>query len=377
MKRAWLIVLLIILWILPVKSQGNSTWYAWAYAEATDTLLLFNQEGDLLEIDAPTAPEIEPAAAKFFAISRDGADMAVVSYALDGRPLVIFYDLNSGAQNAWLGKPEESYLPNLDGSLSIPSVTFSQDGSLFALGLSDFETWRVVIFLTETGQAAVEINQDYEYVQPIMEAAGSFVIPVVRLFDEQGVHVQLVSSTIEGMAEYPAFLWKWDGNVVESPYTEAFMDIFPLTNEIVYPMLDDETPAPDPIGPRAAFNAIDMSSSDFIMTLDEDLLITRTRWAEGTQAVLYETQDPETFETIWNVVPADAPDEAAELLSQYIDVRGTPDGFLSIEGDTGIISFHSVDDPYDPQPITTVITGDGLAEILWVSPEGYPYNGPG
>jgi hypothetical protein len=176
------------------------------------------------------------------------------------------------------------------------------------------------------------------------------------------------------MSDYPAFLWRWDGSVAASPYTEAFMDVDPQTDEVVYPMLDEESPAPAAIGPRAPFNAIDMSSSDFILTLDEELLITRTRWAEGTRAILYETQNPETFETLWNVVPVDSSYKAAEL--PYMDVRGTPNGFLSIEADTGVIHFHSVDDPYSPIPITTLVTGGGTAEILWVSPEGYSYNGP-
>lgn len=373
MKTILWLIFLLSFWI-PAAAQSPADWYAWAYAETSDTLLLFNQEGDILEMDAPTHPDMEPAAGKFFAISRDGADMVVLSYALDGSPFVLFYDLTTGTQNTWKGTPEESYLPNLDSSHAVPSVTFSQDGSLFALGLSNFETWRVVIFLVESGQAAVEMNRSYPYLQDVIEPDSSNVIPVVRLFDDEGLHIQMVVGVSEGMSEYPAFLWKWDGSVAESPYTEAFMDVDPQTDEVVYPMLDEESPAPAAIGPRAAFNAIDMSSSDFILTLDEDLLITRTRWAEGTNAILYETQNPETFETLWNVVPVDSSDEAAEL--PYMDVRGTPDGFLSIEADTGVIHFHSVDDPYSPIPITTLITGGGSAEILWVSPEGYPYNGP-
>lgn len=378
MKKLWIIGLIVLL-ILPASVQGEelSQWYAWAYAEAADTLLLFNREGDILEMNVPTDPQADPEAPGFIGVSRQGNLMAVVTFATDNSPLVIFHDLNSGAQTSWKGTPDEAILTNLDGSYTIPSITFSEDGGLFALGLTKFDnTWRVVIFFTSTGQPATEITQNYDYLQGIMAQTGQFVLPVVRLFDARGVHVQLVQETTEGETEYPSFLWQWDGTVIPSDYVDAEMDIDPRSGAVVNPAVDETSDMPAPIGPSAAYNAIDMTTSDTMLVITDEL-VTRTRWANGTDAVLFETQNPDTFETLWNVVRLDDPDAPSDILEdEYADVRGTPNGFLSVEEFSGVIRFHSVEDPYNPEDITTIQTGDGIVEIIWVLPDGYEYLGP-
>lgn len=376
MKKLFILAVILLLIPSTIQAEEVSNWHAWAYAEATDTLLLFNRDGDILQMNTPADPQASIDAPTFVGVSRDGVTMVVLTFSNNNSPLVIFQNLNTKVQFSWKGTPDETFLANLDGSYSVPSVTFSQDGSLFALGLSNFNAWRVVIFTVNNGQAAVEVNQNYAYLQEIMAVTGQFVLPVVRLFDEQGVHVQLVNANTEGLETYPAFLWQWNGSVVPSNYVDAKMDIDPQTSEIVFPAVDEASPLPDPVGPDAAYNAIDTTTAETMLVI-EDEIVNRTRWANGTNAVLFETTNPDTFETLWNVIRLDDPNAVImDLISGYADVRGTPDGFLSVEADTGIINFHAIADPYSPQPITAIQTGDAAVEIIWVSSEGYEYLGP-
>ena len=374
-----LTLLLLLLPLLTVAAQAPGEWWAWVHSQQANRLVLLNQSGEVRSMPSPTHPDEDPFAQRYFGVSRDGARLVMLSSANDGRPLLIFRDLNSGAEGAWFGAPGEWYMPSLTRQHGISTLAFNPDGSLFAVGIGNPQaaTWRVLIFDTASGALVFQLDHTNPTVQAFLQAQPQgvpFLLPIVRMFDSTEVHVQLMLASTEGVADYPAFRWSpGDGRIEPSQYSRAFMDVSPNSGQMVFPGVNPAMPLPESFGPVAPFNAIQMPNGGPPVWTSPTELILDARWVAGDRAILALTQDPNTFASAWKLIlPWDG--SGIPLPSQIVDAHGVRDGFLSIEAGTGFLNFHPIDNPLGPRPLVALMPPDDVHEIIWTS-QG-PYAGP-
>jgi len=373
MKKVVIVAFLLLL-SLPVYAQ-DAGWYAWVYASASNRLVLLNPTGEVQSIPAPSHPQESPFAQRYFAFSHDGASLAMVSMTQDERPLVLLRDLNSGAEAAWLGKPYDWYLPTLDGQHRIPPTSFSPDGTFFALGFGnpDEASWQVTVFETSSGAAVFELNESHPQVVGFVEAqpyAVSYIMPIVRLFEDARVHVQLVSANVQGITFYPTLVWSpGDDQIRPSDYRRAFMDIDPASGMMVYPYADENAPLPQSFGFVPPYNGLGVAAvpnSEQSLWVENGDLILNARWAAANQAVLLQTQAADTYDTRWELLNLETL-TTTPLKTDYIDLRGTPDGFLSVDI-MGQVALHAWQAPTQSRVIYSAQPADLALEIIWVSP---------
>jgi len=278
-----LFISLILLPLSNVAAQNPGEWFAWVHSQQSNRLVLINQSGEVLSIASPTHPDEDLFAQRYFGISRDGARLAMLSGTNDLRPLLIFRDLNTGAENSWIGEVDEWSLPSLGSQHSIPTLAFSPDGALFAIGMANPQigTWRVVVFDTASGTALFQLNEASPQAQQFMQAQPqglTSVMPVVRLFDQTDVHVQMISVLTEGITNYPAFRWSPGNNSIQpSTYDRAFMDLSETSGQMVFPGVDANMPLPESFGPVPPFNAVQMSEGAPPLWVSPAELILQTR----------------------------------------------------------------------------------------------------
>jgi hypothetical protein len=373
-----LTLLLILLPLLTIAAQNPSEWFAWVHSQQANRLILLNQGGEVLNMPSPTHPNEDSFAQRYFGISRDGARLAMLSSTTDFRPLLIFRDLNTGAEASWIGEVDEWSLPSLGSQHAIPTLTFNPDGLLFAIGIANPQigTWRVMVYDTASGGALFQLNETSPEAQAFLQAQPqslSSVMPVVRLFDQTDVHVQMISVLTEGISNYPAFRWSPGDNRMEaSPYDRAFMDVSEATGQMVFPDVDASMPLPESFGPVPPFNAIHMPTGGPPLWVSPSELILQTRWAASDRVILAQTQDPNAFTSSWKLIQT-WDGGVIPLPPTIADVRGVRDGLLSIEVGTGVVAFHPIDNPLAARPLTVLSPSDDVHEIIWTS--AGPYNG--
>jgi hypothetical protein len=359
---------------------AQEPWHAWVYSDASHQLTLLDPAGEILTIPSPAPRDETIYPTRKFAISRDGARLAMVSDTSDQRPLVLFHDFATGAEAVWTGAPLEWSLPTLDGQFTIPTVNFSPDGRLFALGVGypDGGTWRVLVFDALAGTVVFELSYAdpgvVAFLQGQPQAVG-YIMPVVRLFDSTAIHIQLVPADVQGIAKYPALAWSpGDGRIAPSNLDHAFMDIAAASQEALYPYENSAVGSSSSFGFTAPFNAIGRgSNATENLWAQNGALVVKARWAAGASAAVFQTQNPNDFTTAWNFLSLAAPGAAIALAENYQSISGTPDGFLSLS-ESGAVAFHTVAQPGQPLSIMAIPAGPG--EIIWVQTAGVPYAGP-
>jgi hypothetical protein len=373
MKRLSLLLLLILA-VLPVQAQ-DATWYSWLYVEGRQELVLVDSSGSQQVFPVPAAPELNPDEVKYFGFAPDGSQMVMVTYALDGRPAVVFTNLQTRESTIWFGEPGEDIFPTANGTFILPPTLFNIENALFSFGVSNPETgaWRVILFDYTAGRPAAALNSTEAPNLP----EGT---PIIQLLGEDALHVQLLTFS---PPPYPAFAWTFAGEITESPYIHTFGDIHPVTQEYIFPGIDDATNLIPPSGPTPPYNAIfsDTQSPEVIYATGDNL-IGLVRWAEGTNAVVFQTPLVDDFGFTWNVLALNEDNEPI-MLDGAVDAIGTPDGVLTIEesgsgapGSQPVISLVYYPDPSSPQILIDNLNTEAPVFLLWSSFEGVEYNGP-
>lgn len=353
-----LLFLGLLLVVGAVSAQGQD-WWAWSYQIETDTLALRNSGGVQFELPRPRLPNEAGTTPALISVTPDGRMLIIASQTGDNRTEIGFYNIAARAfVQTHLGQPGEF----VSTSLSDAAV-YNPSGDRAAIALSSVSgTWRVILFETATGNVINMLASDDPALQTIgLLPAENTLLYIVGFAGEELWLERLVPGDA---AELTPFVWLFEENTVGVSEYYGLTDSL-LNGSLVFPYLDVTQPALDLPGVLTPYNTIAVLEGGEIepIWLDQTRVHYAAQYVASGNLIAYQAGVPEQAPR-WYLLPfTDA--DLIPLPEEVEWVYSTPNGFLSVTAE-GIVSYHDIDVPAQPQPVFTLAPGE---RILWTLTE--------
>jgi murein DD-endopeptidase MepM/ murein hydrolase activator NlpD len=341
-----------------VSAQGGD-WWAWVYTTETDSLLVRSSGGVQFELPRPRLPSEAGTAPALISVTPDGRTLIIAAETADNRTEIGFYNIAARAfVRTHLTQPGE-FISTSAGDAAI----YNPAGDQAAIALSsESGAWRVILFQTATGDALETLTSGDSILETIgLAPAPNALVFIVGFAGEEIWLEQLVPGEF---AELTPFVWLPEQDTVGVSEFYGLADSL-LNGSLVFPYLDVTQPALDLPNVQTPYNTLAVLEGGEIepIWLDQTRVQFAAQWVAGGSLVAYQAGVPDQAAR-WYLLPLTDAD-LIPLPEEVEWVYGTPNGLLSVTAE-GIVSYHDIEAPAQPQPAFTLAPDE---RIVWTLTE--------
>lgn len=303
MKIKLSIVLALALLVMGMAQiLADDTWYIFLYNSATGELVRVDGRGGSIKTFELGLHQNEFVDGMNF--STDGKRVALCGVQMiperpQGQSTLYLRDLEAGVNNLEidLGKTLGCH---------VSRDAFNEDDSLLAVGVinyfapdKDIDTskpiWQLLVFDTQTGKIAHEINADTPAVIQAGMLSGLPIRPQVRYFASNEIIFAEIPYGIGGTPKTSAYRWHLDtGKVEPADHWGAFALDY-RAGELIWVDYDSGLPAGEPGGPMSPFNVVmtvDQNGEAHRLFHSPDWLILDARFIDSGQQIALQLLEP-------------------------------------------------------------------------------------